>query len=101
MAREMVVGLNVVDETGYRRYREGIVPILEKYGGGFRYDFRVGETLKSATDEPINRLFTIYFEDQAALDGFFTDEAYQKVRRDHFEASVGAMTVIASYDIEL
>lgn len=101
LARELLVGLNIVDETGYARYREGIAPILEKYGGGFRYDFRIDETLKAATEAPINRLFTIYFADQAALDGFFTDAEYQKVRGEHFEAAVDAMTVIAAYDVEI
>ncbi len=97
----MLVGLNVVDEKGYDRYRESIIPIMAKHGAGFRYDFRIGETLRSATEVPINRLFTIFFKDQAALDGFFTDAEYQKVRAEHFDAAVAAMTVIAAYDVEV
>jgi len=101
LARELLVGLNVVDETGYARYRQGIAPILDKYGGGFRYDFRIAETLRSDAEAPINRLFTIYFKDQAALDGFFTDADYQKIRGEHFEPAVTAMTVLAAYDVDI
>ena len=101
MAREMLVGLNVVDDDAYQRYREEMRPILESYGGGFRYDFKVSDVLKQVTDAPINRVFTIHFRDGAALDAFFSDPDYIRAREQHFEASVSDMTIIATYDLDL
>ena len=47
MALEMLVGLYVVDDEGYQSYRTEMTPILESYGGGFGYDFKITEVLKS------------------------------------------------------
>lgn len=98
MAHEMLMALNVTDDEPYQEYRRAMMPILESYGGGFGYDFRVSEVLISATDEPINRVFTIRFPDRETRERFFADEAYLRVRRQYFEASVGATTIIAAYE---
>ncbi len=98
---EMLIGLNVTDDAVYDRYRENMKPILHRYGGDFRYDFRVGEVLKSETAEPINRLFLLVFPDQAARAAFFTDEEYVAVRTEFFDASVGAVTVISEVTREV
>jgi uncharacterized protein (DUF1330 family) len=97
MKFEMLVGLDVADEAIYARYREAMTPILTRYGGGFRYDFEVSRTLRSEVDHRINRVFTIYFADEAARDGFFADARYRAVREQFFTGSVGAMVVIAEY----
>ena len=47
MAVERLVGLWVEDPDMYQKYREGMLPILKNYGGGFGYDFQVSEVLKS------------------------------------------------------
>ena len=44
---ELLVGLNVNDEEIYQDYRKAMYPLLEKIGGGFRYDFVVAKALKS------------------------------------------------------
>jgi uncharacterized protein (DUF1330 family) len=96
----MWVGLEVKDQALYRRYREDMTPILQRYGGGFGYDFIVAETLKSEGQAPINRVFTIWFPDREAASRFFADPAYKKVRARSFEPAVGAITQIASFDEE-
>lgn len=93
---ELVIGLHVTDEETYRRYRAGMMPILAAYGGTFRYDFRIGETLKSETAETINRLFVLTFPDQTTSGRFFSDDDYRKVRKVYFDASVAAVTEIAT-----
>ncbi len=98
MAVEMLVGLNVLDDEAYKTYRDEMMPILHQYGGGFRYDFRISEVLKAATDAPINRVFTIYFSSQEAMDSFFSNEDYLAIKRRHFEKSVGDTTIIATYE---
>ena len=98
MAYEMLVGLQVIDDATYVRYREAMAPILERYGGGFRYDFKIGEVLRKETASPINRVFTIHFRDRRSRDGFFSDPDYQKAKRQFFESSVSATTILAEYE---
>jgi uncharacterized protein (DUF1330 family) len=93
-----IVGLDVRDDTLYQRYRDGMTPILSRYGGEFGYDFVVSRVLKSETSAPINRLFMLVFPDKSARDGFFADPAYRAVRAEFFEPAVGAVTEIASFE---
>lgn len=73
---EMMVGLKVINDEVYQNYREAMKPILETFGGGFRYDFKIAETLKSETDDPINRVFAIYFSSEEMMEKFFSHEDY-------------------------
>jgi len=98
---EMLVGLNVRDEKMYQDYREAMYPILEKKGGGFRYDFVVAETLKSQVSHDINRVFTIYFPNTEAKNSFFDNHEYKKIREKYFDDSVTDTVFIAEYQIEL
>ena len=50
MAYERVMGIHVIDEDEYQKYREGMTPILHACGGSFGFDFKVGEVLLSKTD---------------------------------------------------
>ncbi len=97
MALEMLVGLNVVDDAAYQSYRDEMTPILKSYGGGFGYDFRVSEVLKSKTEAPINRVFTIYFLNEDSMNSFFSNDEYLKIRERHFEKSVTDTTISATY----
>lgn len=96
--RLMVFGLDVKDAELYRRYRAEMMPILERHGGAFGYDFVVAQVLRSPTPTPINRVFTIVFPDRAAADRFFTDPAYLAVREAWFTPAVGSVTTIADLD---
>ena len=98
MAFELLVGLNVVDDAAYQSYRDEMTPILATFGGGFGYDFKVSEVLKSKTEAPINRVFTIYFSSEASMNSFFANEKYVEVKQRHFEDSVADTTIIATYE---
>jgi uncharacterized protein (DUF1330 family) len=98
MRHEILVGLRVIDEPGYARYRAAMTPLLEQCGGRFRYDFRVSEVLAGASDR-INRVFIISFPDEAARHAFFADERYKKVRTEHFDAAADSAEVIAAFDL--
>jgi uncharacterized protein (DUF1330 family) len=98
MAVEMLVGLQVVDDAVYQSYRDQMMPILKSYGGGFGYDFRVSEVLKSKTEAPINRVFTIHFPSQDSMSSFFSNEKYLKVKKKYFEKSVTDTTIVATYE---
>ncbi len=98
MVFERLVGLNVVDDEAYQSYRHEMTPILKSYGGGFGYDFKVSEVLKSKTEAPINRVFTFYFSDEDSMNSFFSNDEYLKIRQRHFEKSVTDTTIIATYE---
>jgi len=98
MVIEMIVGLNVVDDKAYQSYRDEMTPILKIYGGGFGYDFKVSEVLKSTTEAPINRVFTIYFSNEDSMNSFFSNVDYLKIKQRHFEKSVTDTTIIATYE---
>lgn len=95
---ENLIGVNVVDEAAYQAYRDGIAPVLARHAGAFGYDFRVAEVLRSRTDKPMNRVFTLQFPDEAAMDAFFADADYLAVRRQHLRTAVDAITTLAEYE---
>ncbi len=95
---EMLVGLEVLDEGRYAKYREAMKPILHGMGGRFVCDFRVSEVLApdvtGEVDPRINRVFVLSFPDEGVKDAFFGDEAYAVVREEFFEGAVGVVEVI-------
>ncbi len=94
---EMLVGLDVTNDFNYTDYREGIAPILESVGGGYGYDFKIAEVLKSESKDNINRVFTIYFPNEKAMDSFFTNKDYLEFKDKFFTNSVASTTIIATY----
>jgi uncharacterized protein (DUF1330 family) len=95
---EILVGLHVTDSESYSTYRAAMTPLLEAVGGSFRYDFSIAETLAGVTVPPINRLFVISFPDEATKDAFFTDPDYLAAKKEHFEASVDKVDIMAEYE---
>ena len=94
----MLIGLNVLDDGKYQEYRENMKPILSTYGGGFRYDFKISEVLLAETTNNINRVFTIYFPGREAMEAFFSNLEYLKVKEQYFEGAVASTTIISSYE---
>lgn len=97
MSFERIAGLFVTDDAAYDTYRAEMKPIMARYGGAFRFDFRVSETLTSSAPHEINRVFLMRFPDEASCDAFFADPEYLAVRARLFDASVRAVSVIARY----
>ena len=96
MSYEILVGLDIKNDQLYQKYRDEMKPILEAYGGRFRYDFKVSDVLLSETSNEINRVFTITFPDVKNKEAFFSDTAYLAIKKTYFEASVAATTIISS-----
>jgi uncharacterized protein (DUF1330 family) len=94
---EMLVGLQVTDDSNYAKYREGMTPILKSVGGGFGYDLKVSEVLKNESDNDINRVFTIHFPDEDIMNSFFSNNEYLAIKKEFFKPSVSAMTLMATY----
>lgn len=98
MPYECAVALEILAPSTYTEYRKAMTPLLESYGGGFRYDFTVAETLRSESKHPIHRVFLIYFRDQAAKESFFSDPSYLEMKKKFFTPSVGGATILAEYE---
>lgn len=98
MGFERVMGLHVVDEDGYQRYRQQMEPILISAGGSFGYDFRIAEVLRSKTTSKINRVFTIEFPGKQAMEDFFARPDYLAIRDRYFKAAVADVTVISMHE---
>ncbi len=95
---ELVIALQVKDDKLYDKYREKMLPILEQFGGGFGYDFKIANVLKSEVNKPINRVFTIYFKNEKMMDAFFSNEDYLNIKKIYFENSVSSVVEIARYE---
>jgi uncharacterized protein (DUF1330 family) len=98
MPFERIMGLDVINDEEYQKYRAGMIPILETYGGSFGFDFKIAEVLKSKTENSINRVFTIDFPSKEAMDSFFSDPGYLEVKRQYFTSSVKSVTVISIHE---
>lgn len=95
MAFQRIMGLNVIDDERYQAYRQAMEPILNDMGGRFGYDFKIAEVLRSKTDAPINRVFTIEFPSETVMDAFFSRADYLDIKAQYFEASVADVTTLA------
>ena len=98
MAYERIMGLDVIDDQGYKAYRAAMMPILQSFGGAFGFDFRVSEVLLSKTEDKINRLCTIAFPSQKHMDDFFADPEYLAVKAKYFDVSVNSKTIISTHE---
>lgn len=87
-AIEMVMGVQVIDEAGYARYRAEMAPVLEAHGGSFVLDLRVGEILRAPSASQFNRLFAIRFPSTERRDAFLADPAYGEIRERLFGPAV-------------
>ncbi len=96
---ETLMGLDVADNDGYQAYRDAMSPLLERSGGGVRYDFTIAKILRDSAGHEINRVFVIYFPDRQAQDRFFDDETYREIRGRLFETSVKDATIIGEWEV--
>lgn len=92
---ERLVGLQIVNQEQYKQYREGMMPLLEEYGGSFGIDVVVSEVLRSPSKETFNRLFTIRFPSETQLNGFFADARYLAVRDEFFVPAVESTNMLS------
>ena len=92
------MGLEVVDEATYARYRAEMTPILTAYAGSFGVDLVVARVLRGGGDGPMNRVFTIVFPDRPTRERFFADAGYRAVRTACFEPAVARTVMLGEYD---
>lgn len=99
-ASEMLMGVHVIDEAAYARYRAEVRPVLAAHGGRFVLDVRVAEILQAPSPSPFNRLFAIRFPSAQHRDAFFADPDYSGIRARWFEPSVaGGVVRLGDYAV--
>ena len=98
MTFERVMGLHVIDDAEYQKYRESMEPILESIGGSFGYDFKISEVLRSKSKNEINRVFTIEFPSKQDMEYFFSRPDYTEIQNRHLNNSVKSKTLISMYE---
>ena len=98
MGFERIMGLDVTDDEAYQKYREAMEPILNSIGGQFGYDFKIAEVLRSKTDQPINRVFTIEFPSREDMEAFFSRPDYLAIKKRHLDGAINSKTVIALHE---
>ena len=96
---EVLMGVQVTDETGYARYRAEMTPLLNAHGGRFVLDVRVAEVLRAPSPLAFNRLFTIRFPSARQRDAFFAHPDYLAVRARWFEPSVSGVVRLGDYAV--
>ncbi|MES9852021.1 MAG: DUF1330 domain-containing protein [Candidatus Thiodiazotropha sp. L084R] len=99
MSYERIMGLHVVDDEMYQKYREGMEPILISIGGSFGFDFKISEVLRSKSDNEINRVFTIEFPSKREMEDFFSRPDYLEIKSRYLDASVKSKTVISMNEV--
>lgn len=97
MSYTRLMGLNVIDSRKYQAYREHMLPILNSYGGDFTLDVEVSNVLKSPTDKPINRLFSITFPSEDTQTAFFADQEYIAIKHHYFSSAVSDVSLLSSW----
>lgn len=100
MAYEMLVGIEVNNNEIYQKYRDAMAPVLKEYGGEFKLDFVVSETLKPLDKQKVNRVFALSFKDEKTKVAFFKDPEYLKAKETYFDISVADATMFANYTRE-
>ena len=98
MSFERIMGLEVIDDELYQKYRENMIPILNTFGGSFGFDFKVSHVLKSKTKDSINRVFTLDFPNKDMMDKFFSDPSYLEIKDKYFNDSVKSVTTISMHE---
>jgi len=96
---EILIGVHVVDEVGYARYRAEMTPVLEAHGGRFVLDVRVADILRTSLPGTFNRLFAIRFPSAQNREAFFADPVYLAIRARWFEPSVAETVWLGDYAV--
>jgi uncharacterized protein (DUF1330 family) len=98
MGFERIMGLHVINDEEYQKYREAMEPILNSVGGCFGFDFKISEVLRSKTENEINRVFTIEFPDKNEMEKFFSRPDYLAIKNKYLDNSIKSKTVISMHE---
>jgi uncharacterized protein (DUF1330 family) len=92
MAAYLLAQLSVQDAAGFQRYREVVVPVIERHGG--RYLVRGGATdvLEGELAHP--RLVILEFPDATAARRFYDSPEYQAILPLRLASADGTAVIV-------
>jgi uncharacterized protein (DUF1330 family) len=92
MTAYLVVQVRIHDEATYRRYREAVPELVDRFGGRFRA--RGGELEVLEGEWPLPRLVIIEFQSRDAARLFYESPEYQKILPLRQQASEGNVVLV-------
>lgn len=95
---ERIMGIHVVDDGEYQKYRAAMEPILVSMGGSFGFDFRIAEVIRSKTADEINRVFTLEFPSRQIMEEFFSRPDYLEIKKRHLDRAIKSRTIISMHE---
>lgn len=95
---QVLIGLNVLDDTSFEEFHSAIKPMLCRYDGEFGYDFDVPSALLTSQYRKINHIYTLSFASKKKMKGFFADKDYLMIRGRHILKSFRPEQIIFGYE---
>ena len=92
MTAYLVAQVRIDDEETYRRYREAVPELVDRFGGRFRV--RGGELEVLEGEWPMPRLVIIEFQSRDAARRFYDSPEYQKILPLRQGASEGNVIIV-------
>lgn len=92
MTAYLVAQVRIHDEETYRRYREAVPELVDRFGGRFRV--RGGELEVLEGEWPLPRLVIIEFQSKDAARLFYESPEYQKILPLRQRASEGNVVLV-------
>jgi uncharacterized protein (DUF1330 family) len=92
MTAYLVAQVRIDDEETYRRYREAVPELVDRFGGRFRV--RGGELEVLEGEWPLPRLVIIEFQSKDAARLFYESPEYQKILPLRQGASKGNLVIV-------
>jgi uncharacterized protein (DUF1330 family) len=92
MTAYLVAQVRIDDEETYRRYREAVPELVDRFGGRFRVRGGELEVLEGAW--PMPRLVIIEFQSRDAARLFYDSPEYQKILPLRQSASRGNVAIV-------
>jgi uncharacterized protein (DUF1330 family) len=92
MAAYLVAQVKIHDQETYRRYREAVPALVDRFGGRFRARGGALEVLEG--EWPMPRLVIIEFQSRDAARLFYDSPEYQKILPLRQSASEGNVVIV-------
>jgi uncharacterized protein (DUF1330 family) len=92
----LIANLDIQDQPTFQRYREEVVPLIQKYGG--RYIIRGGEVEDLEGHLGLKRLIVLEFPSLDAARAFYNSPEYQPVKAIRLQSAASEVALILGYD---
>jgi uncharacterized protein (DUF1330 family) len=92
----LIANLDIQDQPTFQRYREEVVPLIQRYGG--RYLIRGGEVETLEGHLGLKRLIVLEFPSVEAARAFYDSPEYQPVKQIRLQSAESEVALVGGYD---